>query len=503
MRTSASLPKLLYLLAQQQLRRRYRGLRSRGKTATTIVVGMFGAYIGFTLFTLGAYLPIFVDQMAPGTSAPELVNRHAISMLVGLFFMRFLIQKTPKMLLEPYLHLPVPRGALVGFFSATSVLSIHNIFPLIFAIPYAVVHLAPIHGAAGATQWVAAVVAALLASNFMNIYIRTQMNRRENIFLIGIGALLVLSLADEYLGVGVMGKASLVVFSEMLRPSTLLVISLAGVVVGTSLFAAGALLEALRREDPSVLPPQQNTRLHEMAERWDLAGHLIWLELRLMWRNRRPRHYLMVSIMFSTVYLVFMLASPALFGGFIFGAILGLFASGGFVLNYGQLMFSWDSSYMEGLLSRAVRVRVLTRAKTTVLQGSCLLLFVVSLPLFLWLRPDLVPLHVAFLFYNAGITSQIIMELATRNRERIDLGRSGGFFNYEGFSARHWIWFLPTALPPTILLFVLRDQPELAWTVLAAIGLAGLATTEFWTRRHANRVQRLKYDMLAGFSVKG
>jgi uncharacterized protein DUF5687 len=502
MRSSAGLPKLFLLLSQQQLRRRVRGLKSRGKTVTTVVMALFAAYIGFTLFTLGAYLPVFVAQMAPGTSAQGLVNRHALSMLVGLFFLRFLIQKTPKMYLEPYLHLPVPRAALVGFFSVTSVFSVHNLFPLVFAVPYAVVHLAPAYGAAGAAQWVGSIVAALLASNFLNIYFRTQMNRREHLFLGGLGLLLVLSLADEYLGAGVMGKVSLVFFTEMLRPSVLLVLALSGLVLGTSLFAAGALLEALRREDPAVMPPQQNSPLYEMAERWDLAGHLIWLELRLMWRNRRPRHYLLVSIMFSTVYLVFMLASPALFGGFIFGAILGLFASGGFVLNYGQLMFSWDSSYMDGLLARAIRIRALTRAKTMVLQGSCLFLFVLSLPLFLWLRPDLVPLHVAFLFYNAGITSQVIMELATRNRERIDLGRSGGFFNYEGFSARHWIWFLPTALPPTILLFVLRNQPHLAWTALAAVGLIGLATTELWTRRHASRVHRQKHAMLAGFAVQ-
>jgi hypothetical protein len=204
--------------------------------------------------------------------------------------------------------------------------------------------------------------------------------------------------------------------------------------------------------------------------------------------------------MFSTVYLVFFLAWPGLFEGPALGAVIGLFASGGFVLNYGQLMFAWDSSYMDGMLSRAIRLRVLTRAKTIVLQASCLLLFVVSLPVFLWLRPDLVPLHVAFLFYNAGITTQIILELATRNNDGIDLGRDGGFFNYEGFSAKHWIWFFPTALPPTILLFLLRDTPQVAWTALAALGLLGLLTTELWTRRHARRVHARKHAMLAGFS---
>ncbi|MBO6577128.1 MAG: hypothetical protein JJ896_14830 [Rhodothermales bacterium] len=494
--------RLLLLLVRQQLRFRLRSFKVRGNMASTLVLGFFGAYIAFTLFTLGAFLPVFTEQMAPGTPARALVDRHALSTLIGLFFLRFLLQKTPKVHVESYLHLPVPRNLLVAFFSGSTVFSVHNVFPLLFAVPFAVRFLAPVDGVWGAVQWTGAIVTLLLVSNFANIYVRTQLNRREGVFLAALGVLLTVALADEYLGAGVLGRASTILFTEVHRPSWLLVTSMAGVVVGSAMLASGALLEALRREDPAVVPSQTPGRLHEMAERWDLAGHLIWLELRLMWRNRRPRHYLIVSLMFSTIYLVFLLGTPGVFDGAALGAVIGLFASGGFVLNYGQLMFSWDSSHMEGLMARSVQIRAMTRAKMIVLQASCLLLFVVSLPVFLWLQPDLIPLHVAFLFYNAGITSQVILELATRNRERVDLGRSGGFFNYEGFSAKHWLWFLPTAMPPAVLLLVLRDSPQVAWTVLAGLGLLGLLTSEFWTRRHAGRVERRKHTMLAGFAVR-
>ena len=493
---------LIGLLMRQQARFRLRSFKARGSVVSTVVIGLFGAYIAFTLFTLGAFLPVFVDQMDAGMSARALVDHHALSTLIGLFFLRFLLQKTPKMQVESFLHLPLPRLLLVTFFSASTVFSVHNLFPLIFAVPFAVQHLAPADGAWGALQWVSAVFAVLLISNFLNIYIRTQLNRRERVFLAGLAMLLTLALADEYLGAGVLGRASAAFFGEMHRPSWLLAASLLMGVLGTGVMATGALLEALRQEDASGSESPQEGRLHELAERWDLAGHLIWLELRLMWRNRRPRHYLVVSLMFSTVYLVFLLASPGMFDGVALGAVIGLFASGGFALNYGQLMFAWESSHMEGLMARSVHPRALTRAKVMVLQASCLLLFVVSLPVFLWLRPDLVPLHVAFLFYNAGITTQVILELATRNKERVELGRSGGFFNYEGFSAKHWLWFLPTAVPPSILLFLWRDSPQVAWSVLAAAGLVGLMLTEFWTRRHARRVERRKHRMLAGFSIR-
>ena len=494
--------RLLPLLIQQQVKSRIRSFKAQGKLGSSIVMTLFGAYIAFTLFTLGAFLPVFVDEIRGDMSTHGLVDRHTLSTLVGLFFLRFLLQKTPKVQVESFLHLPFPRWLLVGFFCAASVFSAHNIFPLIFAVPYAVSILAPIYGTLGAVQWVAAIVGALLVSNFLNIYVRSQLTNHEKKILLALGTLLALTLADEYLGGGVMGGLSLAVFGEMHRPSWMLAVSILSVVIGVGMLASGALLDSLRREDPPAVPLAEAGRLHELAERWDLAGHLIWLELRLMWRNRRPRHYLVVSLMFSTVYLIFLLASPGIFDGVALGAVIGLFASGGFALNYGQLMFSWESNYMEGLMARAVDTRTLTRSKTIVLQGSCLVLFIVSLPVFMIFQPDLIPLHVAFLFYNAGVTTQVILELATRNREGVDLGKSGGFFNYEGFSAKHWLWFLPTAMPPTILLIVFRDTPNLAWSILAGLGLVGLLTTELWTRRHARRVSGRKHAMLSGFAVR-
>ncbi len=163
-------------------------------------------------------------------------------------------------------------------------------------------------------------------------------------------------------------------------------------------------------------------------------------------------------------------------------------------------MFGWDSTFYPALVSRNVSFPVMVRAKVIVLQLSCLLMFVMSLPLFIWLRPDLVALHFAFLFYNAGITTILVMELATRNRQRVDIGRSGGFFNYEGFSARHWLWFIPTALPPVLFLQAMHNAPRTGLTILAVAGLAGVLTTGLWTRYFSGGLKSRKHGMLDGFA---
>jgi len=487
------------LLVRNQFRRVTRSFSRPGERLMAVFVAVLGLYMAFTLVVLGAFFPMFAVKFGAEGGPIDLVNRHMLPVLFGLFGLRFLFQKTPQMQLQPYLHLPVPRGHLIAFFLSATTLSVHNVFPLLFTVPLAVRHITPSYGPMAAFAWVAGGYLLLLVSNFANLYLRTLLQKQEGLFLTMLGGVLIIGFLDEYVGAHVIRTISLGLLNPLLRADAVTLISMTIFVGGMAVFAGAALYQAIRGMTVDLVPPRKAGRLYELAERWSVVGHLVWLELRLMSRNRRPRHYLVVSLLFSTVYLVFLLASPAIFGDFVFAAVMGLFASGGFVLNYGQLMFGWDSTYYDGILGRALRMRVLARSKVIVLQGSCLILFVVSLPLFLWLRPDLVPLHVAFLFYNAGITSQLIMELAVRNRDPIDLGRNGGVLNYEGFSIRHWLWFFPTALPPTLLLLALKNQQALAWTLLAIVGLLGLAATEVWIRRHASALETQKYAMASGF----
>ena len=134
-----------------------------------------------------------------------------------------------------------------------------------------------------------------------------------------------------------------------------------------------------------------------------------------------------------------------------------------------------------------------------ILQGSCLLFFLISLPLFIWLNPDLLLLHVAFLLYNAGVTSVLIMALAVRNQHRVDIAKSGSFFNYEGFSLSHWLWIIPTVLPPAIILYALQS---IRWTALLFIGGMGVASLVFsrkWSEHFTQKLLQRKYVMAMGF----
>jgi hypothetical protein len=486
------------LLARNQYRIALRRMQGQQGWFVRIVIGLMMVYSAFILLTLGFFFHRFSEEVWPNLDPVTVVNRYLLASFVSLFFLRFLFQKTPKIKIVPYLHLPVGRKTLVAFFQSASLLSIHNFYPLLFFVPFWLRYVRDSEAISGQSMWLLAVFLLIGASHYANLLLRAILQRKASMFYALMTLFMVTAFIDETSGVGVQQHFSAYLFSHMLSGNMLGITLLFSFFLLTAMASTMQLMRTLRNSESQVEPTRVTT--FAIPEKWGMTGQLFRLELLLMWRNRRPRHYLLVSLLFSTMYLVFMMASGGLFDGYAYAGLLGLFASGGFVLNYGQLMFGWDSEHIQALATRNIPFRAMVKAKMIVLQASCVCLFLMSLPLFLWFRPDLVPLHFAFLFYNAGITTVLIMELASRNDQAIDIGKSGGFFNYEGFSAKHWLWFIPTALPPVLFMLTMHSRPGMALMILATIGFISILFTDGWTRYFAGGLQNRKHKMIEGFT---
>jgi hypothetical protein len=227
--------------------------------------------------------------------------------------------------------------------------------------------------------------------------------------------------------------------------------------------------------------------------------NLMLLEMKLMWRNKRPRVFFLSAVILGALYVFTMLLHVDRFSDPFSRSVIGIFASGIFTLNYGQLMFSWESTYYDGFLTRSHTARDLVKAKMLLLQLSAVVFFLFSAPLFLVLAPELLPFHVAFLSYNVGVTSVLIIALAISNQKRVDLSRGGMLLNYEGFSLAHFLWFIPTLIPPALILHGTSASPRAGLLMIGGIGLLGLATYRIWNRLFAHQLVRRKYVMASGF----
>ena len=491
---------MIYLaLARHQWIRFGRSLE--GKRLWLIGLGLVPVLIYGTFVLVG--LGLFFDQLlAPLVAeAPpvHVLDAHLLSAWAGMLGLRFFFQRPPRLEIRSYLHLPVERRHLLRYFQGASLLSLHNLYPLLFFVPFWVKHVLPETPLHGALAWAAGIGLCLVASSYLTTWLRRMVDRHGRIVLLTAVAFVLFHLMDQSVGPGLVTAASSRVF-DALAAGNLAVLAMLALGAAGTVWAAGRALRQSLREDPDARAAGARLRLLPGTLRFGNApmANLIVLEVLLMWRNRRTRQYVLISVGVSTLYTALLLSDFNALAGGLMAAVIGLFASGVFALNYGQLMFAWESRYFDGLLARDIPPRHLVLAKFMVLQGSCLLLVLLSLPLFVWLAPELLMLHVAFLFYNAGVTSLLMLTLAVFNRRRVNAAE-GSFFNYQGFSIMHWLWILPTIIPPALLLWALEGRPETALSLIATVGLVSMLMAWPSSSVLSFVLARRKHQMAAGF----
>jgi len=87
------------------------------------------------------------------------------------------------------------------------------------------------------------------------------------------------------------------------------------------------------------------TRADALADRFGTVGALVTLELKLLWRNKRPKSVTLLSLFFMAYGLMVYPADEVLFNDSIGVMIgVGIFLTGAFMINYGQFLISWESA---------------------------------------------------------------------------------------------------------------------------------------------------------------
>lgn len=487
-----------YTLLRIQWTRFVRSMRSAQTRPISLGQVLLGLYAAGVLVCAG----LFFKRLFGSNHLPtHLFNKHLFANLTALISLRFFFQRPPRLNLQRYLHLPVNRSRLVHYFQIASLASIYNVLPFFFLIPFGLRYLpASLHPSSGIILWIAGITLAILTTHYLNTALRLYLDRDVVSFLLLFAIAIGIHVIDQFAATHPLSFASARLFDRLLDGDAVPLFLLAAVCGATYLISSIGLHRKLRGDGHGLRMRNQVLPV-SLPFGTGLLNNLVLLELKMMWRNQRAKQYVLISIVVSTAYTGLLLSDLNVFASERWmWALTGLFASGAFVLNYGQLMFAWESRHFDGMLAEPIPLAQMILAKFMLLQGSCVILFLISLPLFAWLAPGLLPLHVAFLLYNAGVTSALMLLLAVQNRKRVDLTH-GGFFRYQGFSALHWFWMLPTAVPPMLVLLLFPASPSTAFSMIAALGLGGLLLAWPWSQLLARWLTHRKHEMATGFRM--
>lgn len=169
------------------------------------------------------------------------------------------------------------------------------------------------------------------------------------------------------------------------------------------------------------------------------------------------------------------------------------------MINYGQYLYSWQSSHFDFTLTKPVSLREVVNSKYWLLGAVSVICFLLTIP-YVFFGWHIVLTNAAMLFFNLGVNAFIIMNLAMWSPKKIDMTK-GGAFNIQGVGAAQWVMGLPIFLGPYVfyLPLSLMGYPLAGTLLVGFVGLLGIMFRPWLLNMTARRLQQRKHVIAEGF----
>jgi hypothetical protein len=257
---------------------------------------------------------------------------------------------------------------------------------------------------------------------------------------------------------------------------------------------------------PDEMQKKKVKEIHDQAESrflksMGLTGSIISLEFKLYLRNKRTKTILYMAPVFLLYGLYFYPQNQNQYQDVVF-MFVGIFMTGGMMLNYANYAFGYESSYFDGLLTKNIDFNQYILAKFYIAVLISTLCFILTIP-YVFYGFKILLINAAMYFYNIGVLSFVLLYFSTFNKRRIDLSR-GGAFNYQGLGASNWLAVIPAFILPFLIYLPFRMTGH-TYTGIAFtgfLGTIGLFYTRFLIRQITKSFYRRKYIMAASFREK-
>jgi len=447
---------------------------------------------------------MFIDkifaEVFPNENAVKIFTKFLFYFVLFDFAFRFFVQKMPVVGIEQYLHLPIKHSKIFHFILFKSFLSVFNYYPLIILIPFAVKVIVPQYSVTFAIIWLSVFYLLIMANNFFLFAMKKLFIQKplRVIFLV------VFILAVLFLDVKGSLPFSKYFASEIIKIPKYPFILLIPILLVTTAYGSAYRLLKKNSYIENLIDTIQKKKFmssdFSFLKKRGVIGELLNLETKLILRNKRPRTFLAIAILFIFYGFLFY-GNPSYVNNYFILIGIGIFLTGIFMTNYGQFIFAWESSYFDRLYTINCSIDSLFFEKYYLLAFSSLFLFVITLP-YAFYNYKIAFINFAVLLFNIGFNVYILLFLATLNKKRIVLTK-GAMMNYEGTSYIQFIIFIPILGFPLLffLPFYLLKIPMIGIAFIAAVGFIGILLRDQILKLLSKRYVRTKYKILNGFRL--
>lgn len=483
---------------QHQWREMMRASIWQKNIALNIVLGFLIMILLMYLLMIGLFLDKILEKAVPEANPVNIFNGLILYYFGFEFFLRFFIQSLPTLNIETYLHLPIKKSSIVNFVAGKSVFGIGNYLMLLVVVPFTIKVIMPAFSVNMGLIYIGAFQLFVFANNFLATYIKRQLVNKPSIVAI-FGILLVCLVLLDYFHVLSLSKLSAGLFNLLLKNPVFIVFPFL-LVIFTYALNYFLLLSKLYPEDISIKKQQKIDGLSNIRylNTLGLMGRLISLDLRLIWRHKRTKSMVYMAPLFLG-YGFFFYPQPVYQNIYGFLIFVGIFMTGGMMLNYVNYCFGYESNYFDNVLVNYTDFEEYIRAKYVFAISISTVCFVLTIP-YLFFGMHILLINAMTFLYNIGFLSFVLFYFATHTTKRMDLSR-GAAFNYQGLGASHWLAMIPAFLLPVFIYlpFSYLGYPVAGLLFVGALGVAGLLFNKTLTRFIYRQFMKKRYAMAEGF----
>jgi hypothetical protein len=452
------------------------------------------------VFMAGLFLGRIIDEFAEGQDPIAFLNSFLIYFFLGEFMYRYFVQKLPVVELESLLHLPIGKKKIVSVLLLRSFLSPLNVIALLLFLPFGVEAVQEEYGVLGLVSW----LGTLLCLSWTLHWFMLWFKQRFEDSLIGLGVVflvVLLSGGTTYLGwfnVGAVLSPFFTAATESIFPLLGMCLVLGLVYAITYRFyVSHAYLEELGEEEEYRVAGQS----FGLFSRFGMAGEFANLEWKLILRHKKSRTYLMLSAFFLLYGLMFY-TNPAYEGESAispFYIFVGVFITGIFMIQYGQLFLSWNSANFDFFIQRKGGLEALVRGKYLLFLSIAGICFLASVP-YVYFGWEILLVHLATFLFNCGVLIHVIIYVALWKPKPMDLNK-GAMFNYEGVGAAQFLIIIPLMAGPYLvyLPFAYLFNDYVGLLALGVTGLAGILAFRPLSQLIINRLLANRYEISSSF----
>jgi hypothetical protein len=474
----------------------WRARNANKSLALQIILGVFYFLIFLEIAALGLALPFIINEYMPGKEPIALFCSYIIYyFLIGLLI-RFQMQELPSLSIQPYLTQNIKRSSMLRFLNARSLVHVFNFLPLFVFIPFTIVVIAPKFGGIAALCFIVSILALVFNNHFLNMYIKRKSASNSFWFITIVLTLAGLKALDYYKLLS-FEKSSASIFLTLLNHPFLCFIPLA-IAATTFYINKNYLRSHLYMEELVNDTKQKAGKNFAFLTKLGDTGDMIALDLKLIFRNKRPKSLVILSgiiLLYGFIFYPQYLRSESYSMLFLFALLI----TGLFISNYGQFLFSWQSSHFDGLMTSNINMHQYIKAKFALFITVCTLQFLIA-SLYGFMGWKIIPIQTAAFLWSIGVNTFITIYAATYNYKYLNLSRSASM-NFQGIGALQWLQSLGISFGPVLLFYVLNRYIGF-WAAIigiSSIGIAGLLSYNLLINWLVKQFNIRKHKILEGF----